>query len=107
MSLYDKFYIVEVEMLKSYTRSDPPNSGTARKIWRAIIAANMIPRELHYNPNCWGNPKPGWGTWACEVQYPGDQGHEIREHLCGWDKERGAAYLQGRTAPYRKVWIDG
>lgn len=81
-----------------YTPGYPPKKGNARKIWKALDSAGLMPLELHYNPNLWGRSKvDGWGTWACTLNIGG-------EFFCGI--RNGTVYLESLRAPYIKRAIN-
>lgn len=86
---------------KTYSDANPPQRGTAAKIYEALKARGYQVEDLHYNPNNWMKSlEQGWATWACSIY---DE-HEHFECWCGWDEERGA-YLQGNGAPFAVVWL--
>lgn len=85
--------------MKTYSDDNPPKSGNAKKIYNALKANGWIVKDLHYNPNCWGQSSGsnGWGTWACEIwgaEYPSESRHILyeTEFFCG--VKDGEVYLQ-------------
>lgn len=84
--------------MQSYTSTNPPRRGTARKIWEYLARCDIVVKELHYNPNCWGSRREnGWGTWACTIGGGSSEGY-----WCGWRLNR--VYLQCMAGAYQIVW---
>ena len=85
---------------RTYSDENPPERGTAKKIYNALKCCGFIVYDLHYNPNCWGRrSEDGWNTWACDVSSKICAG----EFWCGWNE--GRAYLQSEHAPFNVVWL--
>ncbi len=88
--------------MKEYNESNPPQRGTALRIWRALKRSGWTVSGLRYNPNLWGRGGvKGWGTWACEIW---NERHRF-DCWCGVDSQ-GIVYLEGPTAPYARVRVE-
>ncbi len=87
--------------MNTYSDTNPPKSGTAKKIYASMKKRGMKVRDLHYNPNNWGqNRDRGWGTWACEVVADGER----FEGFCGLNN--GRIYLEMNRAPYKHYILE-
>lgn len=92
--------------MNEYSDANPPKKGTAKKIYDAFKAHGWKVKDLHYNPNCWGNTDggSGWGSWACEVHGTpygtGDIGGAY--FFCG--VQNGLVYMRQLNAPFR-AWV--
>lgn len=91
-----------------YTPENPPKSGNARKIWRALTSAGFTIHELHYNPNLWGRGQDnGWGTWAFRADsVPIGFSVELIRIGAYAGVFNGRVYVQNLSAPYNAIFVD-
>lgn len=88
--------------MNSYSDTNKPKSGTARRLYDALKNAEMVVHDLHYNPNLWGKAKEnGWGTWAAELTTNGTHFH----CFLGFIGNSNSVYLQMPIAPYTMCYL--
>lgn len=94
--------------MELYTKENPPKTGTAKRIWKTLVAAGYDPEEIHFNPGRRG--VGGSGTWACALNNPPVRGQYVSsgipegEFWCGICG-RSAVYLEIMVAPYGRMLV--